>query len=123
MGIFDQVKQMKDAFSQLGNMQEKQAELQKRLTGIRVSASAGAGMVEITATADGAITDLKINPIMFNAEDAKMLEDLIISATNEVLRKSKDVMAHEVKNVLGFNPKDIEAMMNQMNPPGGNSSV
>ncbi|WP_411824256.1 YbaB/EbfC family nucleoid-associated protein [Leptospira sp. 'Mane'] len=123
MGIFDQVKQMKDAFSQLGNMQEKQAELQKRLAGIRVSASAGAGMVEITATADGAITDLKINPIMFNAEDAKMLEDLIISATNEVLRKSKDVMAHEVKNVLGFNPKDIEAMMNQMNPPGGNPSV
>ncbi len=123
MGIFDQVKQMKEAFSQLGNMQEKQAELQKRLSGIRVTASAGAGMVEATATADGIITDLKINPIMFNAEDAKMLEDLIISATNEVLRKSKDVMAHEVKNVLGFNPKDIEAMMNQMNPPGGNPPV
>ena len=51
-----------------------------------------------------------------------MLEDLILSATNEAIRKSKETMAHEVKNVLGFNPKDLENMMNQMNS-GGNPSV
>ncbi len=122
MGIFDQVKQMKDAFSQFGNMQEKQAELQKRLAQIHVTASAGAGMVEVTASGEGNITNIKINPIMFNANDSKMLEDLILSATNEAIRKSKETMAHEVKNVLGFNPKDLENMMNQMNS-GGNPSV
>ncbi|WP_210416287.1 YbaB/EbfC family nucleoid-associated protein [Leptospira idonii] len=122
--MFDQVKQMKDAFSQLGNMQEKQAELQKRLAQIRVVGSAGAGMVEVTASAEGTIVNIKINPIMFSSDDSKMLEDLIISASNEALRKAKEAMAHEVKNVLGFNPKDIEAMMNQMNPGGGgNPSV
>ncbi len=122
MGIFDQVRQMKDAFSQLGNMQEKQAELQKRLTQLHVIGSAGAGMVEVTASGEGNITDIKINPIMFKADDSKMLEDLILSATNEALRKSKETMAHEVKNILGFNPKDMESMLNQMNQ-GGNPSV
>ncbi len=122
MGIFDQVRQMKDAFSQLGNMQEKQAELQKRLAALHVVASAGAGMVEVTASGDGNITDIKINPIMFQSKDSKMLEDLILSATNEAIRKSKEAMAHEVKNILGFNPKDIESMMNQMNQ-NGNPSV
>jgi DNA-binding YbaB/EbfC family protein len=122
MGIFDQVKQMKDAFSQIGNMQEKQAELQKRLAQLHVIGSAGAGMVEVTASGEGNITDIKINPIMFNADDSKMLENLILSATNEALRKSKETMAHEVKNILGFNPKDLENIMNQMNQ-GGNPPV
>ncbi len=122
MGILDQVKQMKDVFSQMGNMQEKQAELQKRLAQLHVTASAGAGMVEVTASGEGNITDIKINPVMFKAEDSKMLEDLILSATNEALRKSKETMAYEVKNILGFNPKDVENMMNQMNQ-GGNPSV
>ena len=102
MGIFDQMKQMKEAFSQFGNLKEKQEELAKRMATLRVTASAGAGMVEITATADGVVTNLIINPIMFSADDKKMLEDLIISATNEVQRKAKEAMAHEVKNVFGF---------------------
>lgn len=64
-------------------------ELSKRLAQIRVSASAGAGMVEVTASADGTLANIIINPIMFNAEDKKMLEDLILSATNEVTKKSQ----------------------------------
>lgn len=122
MGIIDQVKQMKDAFSQLGNMQAKQAELQKRLSQIHVIGSAGAGMVEITASADGNLTDIKINPIMLSANDGKMLEDLILSAANEALRKSKETAAYEVKNIMGFDTQDLEKMMNQLKQ-GGNSSV
>jgi len=72
MGLFDQVRQMKDAFSQLGNMQEKQLELQKRLAQLHVIGSAGAGMVEVTASGEGNITDIKINRVMFKAEDTKM---------------------------------------------------
>ncbi|PJZ79762.1 YbaB/EbfC family nucleoid-associated protein [Leptospira meyeri] len=119
MGIFDQMKQMREAFSQLGNIKEKQEELSKRLAKIRVTASAGAGMVEVTASADGTLTNLNINPIMFNADDKKMLEDLILSATNEVQRKAKETMAHEMKNVLGFNPSDFEGVFNQIQKDGG----
>ncbi|EOQ89510.1 DNA-binding protein, YbaB/EbfC family [Leptospira yanagawae serovar Saopaulo str. Sao Paulo = ATCC 700523] len=123
MGIFDQMKQMREAFSQLGNIKEKQEELQKRLSQIRVTASAGAGMVEVTASADGTLTNLNINPIMFNADDKKMLEDLILSASNEVQRKAKEAMSHEMKNVLGFNPSDFEGVFNQIQKDGGFPSV
>ncbi|MDF3820941.1 YbaB/EbfC family nucleoid-associated protein [Leptospira sp. 96542] len=123
MGLFEQMKQVREAFSQFGNLKEKQEELQKRLATIRVVASAGAGMVEVTATADGTITNLNINPIMFNADDKKMLEDLILSATNEVQRKAKEAMSHEVKNVMGFNPADFEGILNQMQKDGGMGSV
>ncbi|MCU0823996.1 MAG: YbaB/EbfC family nucleoid-associated protein [Leptospira sp.] len=119
MGVFDQMKNLKEAFSQFGNFKEKQEELQKRLSTLRVNASAGAGMVEVTATADGTLTNLIINPIMFTADDKKMLEDLILSATNEVQRKAKEAMAHEVRNVLGFNPSDFEGILNQMGKDGG----
>ncbi|MCZ8341605.1 MAG: YbaB/EbfC family nucleoid-associated protein [Leptospira sp.] len=123
MGVFDQMKNLKEAFSQFGNFKEKQEELQKRLATLRVSASAGAGMVEVTATAEGTLTNIVINPIMFSADDKRMLEDLILSATNEVHRKAKEAMAHEVRNVLGFNPSDFEGILNQMGKDGGTASV
>lgn len=123
MGIFDQMKNMKEAFSQFGNFKEKQEELQKRLASLRVTASAGAGMVEVTATAEGVLTNIIINPIMFSADDKKMLEDLILSATNEVQRKAKEAMTHEVKNVFGFNPSDFDGILNQLGKEGGTPPV
>ena len=41
----------------------------------------------------------------------KMLEDLVISATNEALKKSKDAMTHEMKNVTGgFDPNELSKL-------------
>lgn len=114
---------MKDVLAQFGDIKEKQEELQKRLSSIRVTSSAGAGMVEVTSTADGLVTDIKINQILFQADDKKMLEDLILSAVNEVQRKAKEAMAHEVKNVMGFNPSDFEGMFKNLSNEGGGPSV
>ncbi len=124
MSIFENLKNMKDVFSQMGNIQEKQAELQKRIAQIRVSASAGAGMVEVTSTAEGVITDIKINHQLIGTNDGKMLETLIISAVNEVLRKAKETISHEMKSVFGFNPGDMERILKQSGGmPGDSGSV
>nr|WP_209452071.1 YbaB/EbfC family nucleoid-associated protein [Leptospira ryugenii] len=111
--MFDQIKNLKEVYSQMGNIQEKQAELQKRLSTLQVTASSGAGMVEVTANAEGTIVNIKINPVVFVPSEQKLVEDLILSATNEALRKAKEAMAYEMKNVFGFNPKDFESMFQQ----------
>lgn len=93
--------QIKDTVGRMKEMKKQMATIQKRIALIRVSASAGAGMVDVTVSGDGIVTDVKINKQLFEGDDMKMLEDLILSATNEALKKSKDAMAHELKSVTG----------------------
>ncbi|MEM7181209.1 MAG: YbaB/EbfC family nucleoid-associated protein [Spirochaetota bacterium] len=94
-------KKMADTFSKMKDMKKQMAAVQKRIALIRVTASAGAGMVDVTVTGDGNVSDIKINKELFEADDVKMLEDLIISATNDALKKAKDAMAHEMKSITG----------------------
>jgi DNA-binding YbaB/EbfC family protein len=93
--------QLGDTLSKMKDMKKNMAVAQKRIALIRVTASAGAGMVNVTVSGDGVITNIKINKELFEGEDIKMLEDLVISATNEALKKSKEAMAHELKSVTG----------------------
>ncbi|MDX1957205.1 MAG: YbaB/EbfC family nucleoid-associated protein [Leptospiraceae bacterium] len=92
---------MTDALSKMKDLKKNMAAAQKRISMIRVTASAGAGMVNVTVSGDGIITNIKIDKQLFEGEDVKMLEDLIISATNEAIKKSKEAMAHEMSAVTG----------------------
>ncbi len=57
----------------------------------------------VTVTANGAMQVIKvvIDPEVIKAEDREMLQDLLVAATNEALRKAKDLMAEEVKSLTG----------------------
>lgn len=105
------IDQFKDTVGRMKEMKKQMATVQKRISLIRVSASAGAGMVDVTVSGDGVVTDVKINKQMFEEDDMKMLEELIMSATNEALKKSKDAMAHELKSVTGgVDPSDLSKL-------------
>jgi len=93
--------QIAETYSKVKDMKKNMAAAQKRIAMIRVTASAGAGMVNVTVSGDGNVTNIKINKELFEGDDTKMMEDLIISATNEALKKSKEAMAHELKSVTG----------------------
>ena len=102
---------MAETYGKMKDIKNQMAAIQKRISVIRVTASAGAGMVYVTASGDGVITNIKINKNLFEVEDMKMLEDLVISATNEALKKSKDAMTHEMKNVTGgFDPNELSKL-------------
>ncbi|MCE9499288.1 MAG: YbaB/EbfC family nucleoid-associated protein [Leptospira sp.] len=107
--MFDNPGKLTEIFSKMNDLKKQMEEAQKRVSKMRVSASAGAGMVTVTVTGDNVITNIEINKALFTAEDAKMLEDLIISATNEALKKAKESMAHEMKAISGsmVNPEDF----------------
>ena len=103
--------QISDTLSIMKDMKKHMAAAQKRIALIRVTATAGAGMVDVTVSGDGVITNIKIKKELFEGDDVKMLEDLILSATNEAIKKSKEAMAHELKSVTGgMDPGELGKM-------------
>jgi nucleoid-associated protein EbfC len=103
--------QVAETLKNMKGMKAQMAAIQKRIALIRVTASAGAGMVDVTASGEGNITNIKINKAMFEGDDMKMLEDLILSATNEAINKAKDAQAHEMKAITGgLDPNELSKM-------------
>ncbi|TGL62902.1 YbaB/EbfC family nucleoid-associated protein [Leptospira sarikeiensis] len=99
--MFENLKNASELFSRMGEMRGKMEEVKKRISSLRVVGDAGAGMVQVTSTGDGTIVDVKINRALFDSEDNKMLEDLMIAATNDALQKAKQSAEHELKSITG----------------------
>ncbi|CAN5470721.1 YbaB/EbfC family nucleoid-associated protein [soil metagenome] len=81
--------------------QKKMTEAQERLETISVEGSAGGGMVTATASGNGSITKVTIDPSVIDPEDAELLEDLVMAAVNEAQRKAKEVQESEMGAAMG----------------------
>lgn len=77
---------MNQMIRQAQKMQEEMAAFQEEFASKEFSASVGGGMVEITMNGVREVTAVKINPEVIDPDDPEMLEDLISSAVNEVLK-------------------------------------
>ena len=83
---------MKEAQKLQAQMEAMQAEAGKKT----VEATAGGGMVTVEANGKQELTAIKIDREVINPDDAQMLEDLVLAACNEALRKSKEMMQAEL---------------------------
>jgi DNA-binding YbaB/EbfC family protein len=92
---------MQQIMQQARKMQEQLADAQDHLKDIEVSASAGGGMVKVTATADGVLTSLKIDPEALDPEDVELIEDTIVAAVNEVLASAQEVARQQMGAITG----------------------
>ena len=90
-----------DIMKQAQQMQEQLAKLQDEAGKKTVEASAGGGMVTVVANGKQEILSVKIDPEVFSGNDRAMLEDLLVAAVNEALRKARDLMAEEMKTLTG----------------------
>ncbi|WP_321366928.1 YbaB/EbfC family nucleoid-associated protein [uncultured Desulfuromusa sp.] len=86
---------------QAQQMQAKIARLQQELEDKEVEASAGGGMVTARANGKQQILDLKIEKDVVDPEDVEMLQDLILAAVNEAIKKSQDMIQGEMSKVTG----------------------
>ena len=98
----------KSPFGNLGGMMKQAQALQDQLAKLKdevasktVQASAGGGMVEATVNGSQEIISIRIDPEVMKDQDVDMLQDLVVSATNEALRKSRELMADELKGLTG----------------------
>ncbi len=102
--------QMAGLLKQAQKMQKQMAQAQEELADMETSASAGGGMVTVIANGRSEILEIKINPEAVDPEDVEMLEDLVLAATNEALRKSAEMAAEHMAKITG--------PMAGMMPPG-----
>ena len=81
--------------------QRKVAEAQERLATMTVEGSSGAGMVTATATGEGTITAVRIDPKVVDPQDVEMLEDLVTAAVSEAQRRAKELQEQEMGSAMG----------------------
>lgn len=85
-------------------MQQQIADAQSNLVKLTAEGSSGGGAVKVVARGDGVITSIKIDPQVMTGGDASMLEDLVLSASNQALDKARDLANAEMgKATAGFN--------------------
>ena len=92
---------MANLFKQAQKLQSGLIKKQEELAQKVVKVSSGGGAVTIEVNGKQEIVSLKINPEVIASQDKEMLEDLILAACNEALKKSKDLMAEELSKLTG----------------------
>ena len=86
---------------QAQKMQKDMAKIQAEMADKTVEAAAGGGMVTVIANGNQEITSIKIEKEVVNPDDIEMLENLVVAAINEGLRKSKEMASEEMGKLTG----------------------
>jgi DNA-binding YbaB/EbfC family protein len=94
-------KMLGDMMRQAQVLQEKMAKAQEEAGKRSVEATSGGGMVTVIANGRQELLSIKVDRQVVNPEDIEMLQDLVLAAVNEALKKSRDMMAEEMKGLTG----------------------
>jgi DNA-binding YbaB/EbfC family protein len=86
---------------QAQEIHSKISQLQEEMAGKKVEAGSGGGMVNVVMNGKQEVLSIRIDPEVVNREDVEMLQDLIVAAVNEAIRKSQELMTEEMKKVTG----------------------
>ena len=86
---------------QAQKLQEQMMALQEEVGKKKVEATAGGGMVTVEANGKQEIVLIKVDPEVVSKDDVQMLEDLVLAATNEALRKSRELVQQELGKLTG----------------------
>ena len=86
---------------QAQRMQRQMEESAKELESKEFTAAAGGGAVEVTVTGKKEVSKVKLDPEAVDPDDVEMLEDLIMAATNEALRKADEASAANMAKLTG----------------------
>ena len=93
-GIGNLMKMAKQAQQQIAKVQEELAERE-------VEASAGGGMVKAVVNGKQEVLSITLDPEVVDPEDVEMLQDLVVAAINEAMRKAQEMIQSEMSKVAG----------------------
>ena len=99
---------MKNPLANMGNilkqaqaMQAQMAKVQEQAASKTVTGTAGGGSVTVTANGAMQLVAIVIDPEVVKGGDVEMVQDLGMAASNDALRKAREMMADEMKSVTG----------------------
>jgi DNA-binding YbaB/EbfC family protein len=82
-------------------LQQQMMQLQEQVAQKKVEATAGGGMVTVEANGKQELVSIKIDREVVSPDDVQMLEDLVLAACNEALRKSRELVQQEMGKLTG----------------------
>ena len=86
---------------QAAKMQRQMQEAQAQLADQTVEASSGGGAVKVSASCDGVVKSISIDPDAVDTEDISMLEDMVLGAVNQALDKGRETQSAEMGKLTG----------------------
>ena len=86
---------------QIQQMQQGMSKIQEDLAEERMEATAGGGMVTVVVNGQQEMLEIKIEKEAADPEDVEMLQDMILAAANEALRKSREVATAKMGQLTG----------------------
>lgn len=86
---------------QAQKMQKEMAKVQEELGSKTVEATAGGGAISVVITGKKEIESINIKPEVVDPEDTEMLQDLVLAAVNEGLRKADELANSEMGKITG----------------------
>ncbi len=92
---------MNQIMQQAQQFQHKLQNLQAELALKQVSATVGGGMVTATVNGRPELLALTIEKEVLDAGDAVMVQDLVIAAVNEAMKKAQDMIQGEMTKLTG----------------------
>lgn len=92
---------MGNIMKQAQKMQKQMEETQQQIETMSATASAGGGAVKVTISGKKEITGIKLSEEVVDPDDIEMLEDLIMAAVNEAIRKIEDMSSQQMSKITG----------------------
>ena len=90
-----------DILKQAQKMKAEMERIQAEVATRTVEGSAGGGMVTAVANGREELLSVKIDPEVVRGEDLEMLQDLVMAAANDALRKARELLTQEVSRLAG----------------------
>ena len=92
---------MNNMMKQVQKMQKQMEEQQKALEETEFVATAGGGAVEVTVTGKKVVTKVKLDEDAVDPDDVETLEDMIMVAVNDALKKADDANSSAMSKMTG----------------------
>ena len=90
-----------DMRQQIMKLQEQMLQTQEALGEQTVTVTAGGGVIEVVMSGQQRVQSITIDPDVVDPEDVEMLQDLVVAAVNEALKKAQEMVAEEMAKVTG----------------------
>ncbi|WP_041427226.1 YbaB/EbfC family nucleoid-associated protein [Syntrophomonas wolfei] len=92
---------MNKMIKQAKQVQEKIVKMQEELREREIEASSGGGVVTVKVNGKQELVSIQIKPEAVDPDDLEMLEDLVLAAVNEGIRKSQEMVSSEMAKITG----------------------
>jgi len=92
---------MAKMMKQVQKMQADMLKLQEELAGRTVESTAGGGAVKAVVNGRQEVVSLEIKPEAVDPEDVEMLQDMVLTAVNDALKKAQEMMSSEMGKLTG----------------------